>query len=97
MARELEIGLIEVRMKTVWMRWAAVEAEEEWRRDYCGCENGPCDDLSKCETTKPAEDLYDFWDEDGYYCPWAHCKPTDEGAVKFRMPNVKAMRGLGVV
>jgi hypothetical protein len=91
MANQMDLEYVEVRMETVWYRWRAVDAEEEWRRERCECEhpvggddNWCCDPITECRTTEPAESVWDFWDEFGTYCPWESCKRTDEGAVKFR-------------
>lgn len=83
MARAMDLDYIEVRMKTVWFRWAPEEAEERWRRDRCKCE-GAHDAIEDCVTTEPAKSLQDFWDEGGFYCPWVECESSSPGAVKFR-------------
>lgn len=97
MWRALECNFTEVRMETYWMVWDPETAEAEWRQEHCECQDGPhwtapsynadgqvTKPPEECATTKPAESVWDFWDEDGYYCPWSRCKSTTPGAVKFR-------------
>lgn len=102
MAAALDCEYIEVRMETYWMVWAPEEAEARWRQDRCECEDGPHypgrlfssetgEEIApeECATTKPAEDIWDFWDEGGYYCPWSRCKASTPGAVKFRRGEIR--------
>lgn len=98
MARALGCDYIEVRMSTEWRVWDPETSEAEWRQDNCECEDGPHYPAAliktetgeaippeKCATTKAATCLDDFWDEQGIYCPWHHCKASLPGAVKFRL------------
>jgi hypothetical protein len=92
MASALDCEFTEVRMETYWMVWDAVTAEAEWRRERCTCEhpaggdeNWCCEPITDCKTTKPAEEVWDFWDESGIHCPWYRCDPKQQPkAVKFR-------------
>ncbi len=88
MAKALDVHYIEVRMETFWMVWAPEEAEKRWRLEYCcTCRSDcrPCETVEECTTSRPATKLPDFWDEDGYLCPWQRCEASTPGAVKFRM------------
>jgi hypothetical protein len=96
MASALDCEYIEVRMETYWMQWAAVDAEEEWRRERCECENPVggtdewcCEPITECPTSKPAESVWDFWDERGTYCPWIRCKSSTPGGIKFRRGEIR--------
>ncbi len=88
MASAMDCDYIEVRMETFWMVWAPVEAEERFRLEYrCTCENEdhlPCKTVEECTTAEPVTDLWDFWDEAGWFCPWKRCPASTPGAVKFR-------------
>lgn len=87
----LDCRYIEVRDHFVYFYWDAVDAEANWRQDGCECEDGPHypgpmvgHPPEECATTKPAEDVYDFWDETGSYCPWVRCEKDHPDAVRFR-------------
>lgn len=89
MGNALGIDYAQVRMETVYLVWAPLDAEADWREDRCECEEPHYreNDFEGCETTKPAEQLEDFWDEGGSYCPWVPVKRSVSGAVKFRRPS----------
>lgn len=95
-----------IRVETYWMQWAPEEAEAEWRTDNCECEDEDAphytsrlynqagevtQEPQECATTKPAEEVWDFW-EDGY-CPWQRCGRNTKDAVKFRRAKIEAMKG----
>lgn len=88
----LDCEFTEVRMTTVYLLWEPEEAEREWRESRCECEEPHYGDtdFAGCESTKPAEDVWDFWDETGSYCPWAGARRTTPGAVAFRRGEVAA-------
>jgi hypothetical protein len=101
MASALDCNFTEVRMETYCMAYDPETAEAEWRQDRCECEDGPhwtapsynvggevTAPPQECATTKPAEDLTDFWDEDGQFCPWVRVSASHPDAVKFRRGRI---------
>ena len=68
--------------------------DARFRLEYrCTCETKdhlPCKTVEECKTAEPVNDLWDFWDEDGWFCPWKRCPASAPGAVKFRCGYIRS-------